>query len=1199
MNQRKSFIRSAIGSNFGRISSSVISPRRISSSEPSAISSSVVNSKPICPTYSAYGRALTKKHNIMVNRDYSRPTLSAPRISLTTKHDIDDDEFIITRRFINNRSTGKRDSKRDLRNESISDPGNNLNSVTIVETYGDTYYSNVKNLAIMKSIRNKGINEKEWKTCKSKLCNCKICPDSDSDYCARCKCDHNNCKKKGSHGVGGMFTMDMKKNEMILLKRFCNRNNINDTTIDDFRLLQDMNIKYKYCKEHLFAGYIYAQCIRNTSLVKWRMQTDGITVNGRDVDGKIAMGSTDDPKRNVTISRCDGSAKYWLVNGNKYSEDEIQEANKRNMLVEIANSAKRVTIVSGAGNDNINNQQVNSNDNLKIICLSGYASDTGAVNNSASDRIRAYANANRNVKDDQIVGLNVSNNEIINNTRRNVPSPVIRRIDIKNEQLSARQDSALYQAQTQKNGNNNNKYFYQKNKNENTKSKTANKNTQDIVCGVKCHGMVLRSQTRECETNNKATQNMNAFDLGNIICNTQTVDSNDNKLSEKEGSVGSSIVDSSDETEQGKDNNVEDWTTLMDESDVRDGTRTPSYFASDSEEMNIESMKYDLKLSQNESLNLSLGVAGDYKMNENNNPTDARSNDDSEQVNTDLNGNSMVEDSLIKCITATAKDKNKDEKNAKNIVISSDEANSNDHNLLFTMEAALIEKDREMNEMNSSVLSLNNDILKYKTSVQKQSDLLREKDKLIDRLQQEKSELLAKYEKCVEALETKESEYKTASAKIDQLNDSLQECKHEIETMGDEIRNQKQIIDQGKEVEKNLEIRYKKVLQREAMLQERLNDVKNSEKQMNILHQQITDIKTKYDKAKHKIVKKKQEVEEVKLELEKERKQKKKEFKIVKQWQKAMKSKELELKQKICKLEKHNAMLNGKIFENERVITKMQENLNGKIMTKNNNMEKMGNMNDEDIRGKDPINTEQHEIIVDKMLREMKLENDSFINEKNDNKENKDSIQNNDSANRSVFSPVQSLSADFMDDNNQADEFTNNDVLSDNVLSDNVLSDSDKHVLDRRNSGKIREDERNEKNVNKLCTENRIPIVFGTNLPIDWSVEQMKRRIIRMSKGSLTAADIWVDSTRSTVRSGVDKKIFYITPKNGKNVAVHKLLKNIFDTDKYNKVFRISWIEWNERSKESKGNQKLKDLLRWRNDVIKKDIQEKMKNRGY
>ena len=135
--------------------------------------------------------------------------------------------------------------------------------------------------------------------------------------------------------------------------------------------------------------------------------------------------------------------------------------------------------------------------------------------------------------------------------------------------------------------------------------------------------------------------------------------------------------------------------------------------------------------------------------------------------------------------------------------------------------------------------------------------------------------------------------------------------------------------------------------------------------------------------------------------------------------------------------------------------------------------------------------------------------------------------------------------------------------------------------------------------MNNLCIKNRIPIVFGTNLAIDWSVEAMKRRIIRVSNGSLTKADIWMSSARSTNGPGVDKKTFFITPKNGKNVIVHNVLRNIFDSDKYNKTFKISWIEWNERSKELKGNQKLKALLRWRNDIIKQHIQEKMENRGY
>ena len=297
------------------------------------VSSSVVNSRLTCPTVSTSGSALTRKHDIMVNAEVLLPTFSVYDQVLTKQHD-DDVDCIITRRLISNRITTPFKHEKNFPNKLNINPSNessnNLNSVTIIKTYGDTYYSNIKNLATMKSIRNQGINEHEWKTCKSTLCNYKICPDSDSDYCAKCKCDHDECAKKGSHGVGGMFTHDMKKNEIILLKRFCNKNNISEATIDDFRFLQDMNIKYKYCKEHLFSGYIYTQCIRNTSLVKWRMQTDGITVNGRDVNGKIAMGSTDDPKMNVTISRCDGSGKYWLINGNRYSDDELQKAIKHN-----------------------------------------------------------------------------------------------------------------------------------------------------------------------------------------------------------------------------------------------------------------------------------------------------------------------------------------------------------------------------------------------------------------------------------------------------------------------------------------------------------------------------------------------------------------------------------------------------------------------------------------------------------------------------------------------------------------------------------------------------------------------------------------------------------------------------------------------------------------------------------------------------
>lgn len=143
----------------------------------------------------------------------------------------------------------------------------------------------------------------------------------------------------------------------------------------------------------------------------------------------------------------------------------------------------------------------------------------------------------------------------------------------------------------------------------------------------------------------------------------------------------------------------------MDESGARDGTTTPSYFEKDFGAFDIETMKRELA---NNSLNLSMGLSNDHN--------DTDNSDDSDQLNIGkklqsarMNGimnqdslikstnGSLIEDSLIKSLTNV----NRGDLDASNRV------NIDDKTQLIAMQAALIEKDQEVNELNNSVSLLN------------------------------------------------------------------------------------------------------------------------------------------------------------------------------------------------------------------------------------------------------------------------------------------------------------------------------------------------------------------------------------------------------------------------------------------------------------------------------------------------------------
>lgn len=288
-------------------------------------------------------------------------------------------------------------------------------------------------------------------------------------------------------------------------------------------------------------------------------------------------------------------------------------------------------------------------------------------------------------------------------------------------------------------------------------------------------------------------------------------------------------------------------------------------------------------------------------------------------------------------------------------------------------------------------------------------------------------------------------------------------------------------------------------------------------------------------------------------------------------------------------------MLNEEKNQNKKLIIEMQnklfkmealcndESFNEKQeIRKDNTLKKDGKIIDS-TRLKNGYNDDADENEFEEMLKQMERDNNS--RKKHSNEENDlshDSVGT--SSERPIQSPVLSCTS------------SNDDVISNDGKENENIS----NIKHRKH---IRDNDWNEAYVNAVCIERKIPIVFGTKLRVDWTVAEMKRRIIRISKdlkSALSESDLWINSTQSTRnRHGVDKKIFFITPKNGKNVEIYNVLRNIFDIDKYNKFFKISWIEWNERCDETGENEKLKTLLKWRNDKVKQVMQTKMKNRGY